>query len=490
MDTGRTSELRREDIWAGLRLGLEASPACLLVVDAGGTIRIANAAAREIFGYSSEELTGQPIEILVPEDVRERHVSLRDAYIDAPDARSLGHSRSISGVHRDGSIVSLEIRLNPLETEDGTFVVASVFDFSTRRQIERERDRVFELTGELILVTGPDGLIQHVNPAVGAILGYGAEELTGRPFMDFVHPDDREASAERFQSRLRGEHGPPAETRCLCRDGSFRVILWGSAYDPERQLVYGVGHDITDRKREEEALRQATVSVEAMNRELEAFSYSISHDLRAPLRAIDGFSLALFEDYAHVLDAEGLKHLQRVRRAAQRMSDLIEDLLRLSRISRREPKQELVDLSQLVEEAIHDLREREPERRVEVHVAHDVITRGDRGLLDIALRNLVDNAWKYSAKREDAEIEFGRAFVDGEPAYFVRDNGVGFDMALADRLFGAFQRLHPAEDFQGTGIGLATVQRIVNVHGGRLWADATVDEGAQFTFTLRAGAEQ
>jgi len=484
MDAVETTAQRREGHAHGFRAALEASPACLLMVDRDGVIRIANASVRETFGYAPEELVGQPIEILVPEPARSHHSELRDAYFRAPDERCLGKARALSGVRKDGSLVPLELRLQPIETEDGLGAMASVFEISKRRQLESERDRIFELTQDLIAVNGPDGVLERVNPAVVETLGFREEELVGHPFVDFIHPDDRAASLERLQDRLDGRGGAPAEVRCLCRDGSYRDFLWSTTFDVERKRIYAVGHDITDRKREEEVLRQATLSVQAMNKELEAFSYSISHDLRAPLRAIDGFSLALLEDCGDALDARGREHLSRVRRAAQRMSALIEDLLKLSRISRREPKEERVDLSAIVEDTIRELRESEPARHVDVRIARDVVARGDAGLLAVALQNLVENAWKYTSKREDAEIEFGRAFVDGDPAYFVRDNGVGFDMARADRLFGAFQRLHDARDFQGTGIGLATVQRVVNLHGGRLWADAAVDEGAQFTFTL------
>lgn len=488
MNAERASEVKREGVWTGLRLGLEASPACLLAIDAAGTIQIANAAARELLGYSAEDLVGRPIEALVPPDVQDRHVALRDAYFAAPDVRSLGEARSISAMRRDGTPVPVEIRISSVEVGSGTLAIASLFEISKRMHLQLERDRIFELSRDLLVVNGPHRVIQRANPAVVKTLGYSEEELRSGSFLDLVHPEDREASLSRYESLLRGETLPPGETRCRCKDGTYRVILWNSAYDPDRGVIYTVGHDITERKSQEEALRQAKISTEAMNKELEAFSYSISHDLRAPLRAIDGFSLALLEDYGDALDLQAKHHLERVRRAAQRMSDLIDDLLKLARVSRRAPKWELVNLSQLVEEAVRDLREHEPGRRVEAHIAPDVVARGDRGLLDVALRNLVENAWKYSSKREDAEIEFDRAFVDGEPAYFVRDNGVGFDLAYADRLFGAFQRLHDSEEFQGTGIGLATVQRVVNLHGGRLWADAAVDEGARFTFTLGQGA--
>ena len=229
-------------------------------------------------------------------------------------------------------------------------------------------------------------------------------------------------------------------------------------------------------------------------KELEAFSYSVSHDLRAPLRGIDGWSLALQEDYGAVLDAQGREYLGIVRAEAQRMGQLIEDLLQLSRVARGELHREPVDASALAHSVVRRLTDAYPNRRIEVVIAPGLVADADARLLEIALTNLLGNAWKFSAMREIARIEFGR-MVAQDPAanapaqaYFVRDNGVGFDMAHAAKLFGAFQRLHAASDFPGTGIGLATVQRIVHRHGGRIWAEAQPDQGASFYFTLGEAA--
>jgi len=231
-------------------------------------------------------------------------------------------------------------------------------------------------------------------------------------------------------------------------------------------------------------VRQRTAELESANRELEAFSYSVSHDLRAPLRSIDGFGKMLLEDYAMKLDEEGRSHLSRVRAAAQRMDQLIEDMLNLSHVTRGELRVAPVNLSRLTQEVAGELARREPERKVRLSVAPDVVVGGDGNLLRIALENLLGNAWKFTARREEAKIEFGMTTQAGRPVYFVRDNGAGFDMAYADKLFGAFQRLHSTTDFPGSGIGLAIVQRVIHRHGGRVWAEASVDGGATFFFTL------
>jgi len=231
-------------------------------------------------------------------------------------------------------------------------------------------------------------------------------------------------------------------------------------------------------------VRQRTAELQAANRELEAFSYSVSHDLRAPLRSIDGFSKVLLEDYATTLDEEGNSHLRRVRAAAQRMGELIEDMLNLARVTRVELRMVSVDLSQLVREITGELMRREPGRKISLTIAAEAAVAGDGNLLRIALENLLANAWKFTTKREEAEVEFGVTEQAGQPVYFVRDNGAGFDMADASKLFGEFQRLHSIAEFPGTGVGLATVQRVIHRHGGRVWAEAKVDGGATFFFTL------
>lgn len=236
-----------------------------------------------------------------------------------------------------------------------------------------------------------------------------------------------------------------------------------------------------------ETLAQARAAAEAANLELEAFSYSVAHDLRAPLRGVDGFSRALLEDYADKFDDEGRGYLEHLRESAQRMGRLIDDLLALSRVTRSELAREQVDLSGLARSVAAQLRRAQPDRRIEIVIAAGMVVDGDARLLRIALENLLGNAWKFTGRSAEPRIELG-VTSGGDSAYFVRDNGAGFDMAYASKLFGAFQRLHSADEFEGTGIGLATVQRIINRHGGRIWAIGEVDRGATFCFTLGGGA--
>ncbi|MBC8552873.1 MAG: HAMP domain-containing protein [Candidatus Brocadiales bacterium] len=223
----------------------------------------------------------------------------------------------------------------------------------------------------------------------------------------------------------------------------------------------------------------------ASNKELEAFCYSVSHDLRAPLRSIDGFSKALEIDYVDKLDSHGKDYFQRIQRASRHMSQLINDLLNLSRITRSDLNFELVDLSAMVEKIATDLRNQHPEKKVELIVPREVKAKGDESLLFIALENLISNAWKFTKNTPHARIEFGVNSHDDNEVYFLHDNGAGFEMEYVDKLFAAFQRLHNKREFEGTGIGLATVQRIIHRHGGRIWAEGEVDHGATFYFTLQ-----
>ena len=239
--------------------------------------------------------------------------------------------------------------------------------------------------------------------------------------------------------------------------------------------------DLNATTRDVSLINQALSST---NKELEAFSYSVSHDLRAPLRSMDGFSQALLEDYGDKLDATGRNYLERIRSGTQRMGLLIDDMLKLSRINRAEFKRESVDLSKMFKDIFREFQQNSPARDVQMNIQEDVIIDGDRHLLSIALTNLLENAWKFTGKTENALIEFGTELKDGKSVMFIRDNGVGFDMAYVDKLFSAFQRLHTTAEFPGTGIGLATVQRVIHRHGGRIWAEGEMGKGAVFYFTL------
>jgi light-regulated signal transduction histidine kinase (bacteriophytochrome) len=262
-------------------------------------------------------------------------------------------------------------------------------------------------------------------------------------------------------------------------------------FDTERKNVEQANavlrHEVAERTRAETALRRANAATDAANKELETFSYSVAHDLRAPLRSIDGFSQALIEDCADNLPAEGRTYIGHLRESAQHMARLIDGLLSLSRLGRTEISRSRTDLVSIVRTIFERLRREHPDRLAELVVPAEIIAIADARMMEVLFDNLLENAWKFTSKRPHARIEFGQVLQDGQLVCFVRDNGAGFDMEYAGKLFAVFQRLHTANEFEGTGIGLANVQRIVNRHGGRIWGEGEVDRGATFYFTLEEG---
>lgn len=307
-------------------------------------------------------------------------------------------------------------------------------------------------------------------------------DLIGRKISEVIEDPALVELAERCIAQV-FESGQPLNAEYKIRD-AYASWWLAPEFDAEGRVISVITStmDITERRRMEEELRQRSADLQAANRELEAFSYSVSHDLRAPLRAIDGFSRIVSEDFAPQLPIEGRELLERIRRAAQEMGVLIDDLLRLSRVTRAELRQETVDLSALAGEIFAEIAFRQPEHSATFTIAENLRAQGDAHLLRVALENLLSNAWKFSGKNEQPHIEMG--FDPQQNAFFVRDNGVGFDMAYADKLFGAFQRLHSAEEFPGTGIGLAIVQRVIHRHGGKIWAQSAPGQGAVFYFRL------
>jgi PAS domain S-box-containing protein len=352
-------------------------------------------------------------------------------------------------------------------------------------QARTELDRFFSMSIDLLCIAGVDGRFRRVNPAWEHTLGWTAADLTSTPYLDLLHPDDAVATAAEAARLAAGAATSDFENRFRCKDGSYRWLSWKAAAVPESGLVYAAARDVTAEKLSARELQQRASELAAVNRELEAFSYSVSHDLRAPLRSIDGFGQALLEDCSDRLGPEGQDHLGRIRAAAQHMRRLIDDLLKLARVTRADLRVEPVDLTAMASATLESLAQTEPARMVEWRVQPGLAALGDPRLLQIALTNLLENAWKFTRKRADAHIEVGtHADSNGGAVFFVHDDGAGFDMTFSAKLFGTFQRLHHPAEFPGAGIGLATVQRIVARHGGRIWAEGSVGAGATFFFTL------
>jgi PAS domain S-box-containing protein len=344
-----------------------------------------------------------------------------------------------------------------------------------------------------------DGRIDYLNRRWYEFTGL-PKESPNNSWLSFLHPEDFPRCTETWKKSIKTGRPFEAECRLLDRhtgEHRWHLIRAVPNLDENGHVVgwFGTCTDIGDQKRVEGEIRdlntalekrvaERTAQLQASNRELEAFSYSVSHDLRAPLRSIDAFSQLVLEDYSDKLDEQGREYLGIVGNASRQMGQLIDDLLHLSRVTRSELRSAPVDLSALADGVIANLRQLEPERHVNSIVARGLQAQGDGQLLRIVLENLINNAWKFTGHTPDARIELGAQEENGERVFFVRDNGAGFDMAYANKLFSAFQRLHSNSEFPGHGIGLATVQRIIHRHGGRIWANAAVGHGATFYFTL------
>ena len=377
-----------------------------------------------------------------------------------------------------------------------------VQDITERKQAELATGKlaaIVEFSDDAIIGKDLNGLITSWNHGAEKIFGYTLGEMVGTSIRRLI-PEDHQLEEDQILDGIkRGKSIEHFETERLTKDGRrIAVSITTSPIKDAGGRIVGaskVARDITGRKRAEaeilrlnaeleQRVRDRTASLEAANRELEAFSYSVSHDLRSPLRAIDGFSQNLLEDYGDKLDADGRDSLQRVRAASQRLGRLIDELLQLFRYSRSELRRVPVDLSALVQALAEELERCDPERRVEFVIEPRRVAWADPDLIRVVLENLLGNAWKFTAKLPRAKIEFG-ATPDGDGSvFFVRDNGVGFDMAYAPKLFKAFERLHNLSEFPGTGIGLANVQRLIHRHSGRVWAEGKVNAGATFYFSL------
>lgn len=482
-----------------------------LIIFQDNRIVFANAMMSEISGYTIDELLGAaPGEVFAqihPEDQAMVRHFMHARLADQP----LPSRYEYRIIRKDGKVRWLEARGVRINYRGRPALQGAYIDSTERKRAEenlrkaKQRYRnLFEEAPIMYVITldqGGQPIIADCNQLFLSTLGYSQEEVLSRPLTDFYTPESRSRTLEGgwYQQALQG-HPLSQERQIVARDGRIIETLLHARpeFDSDGQ-VYGTRAmfvDITERKRAEAEIRQFNAELErrviertaqltVANKELEAFAYSVSHDLRAPLRGIDGFSRILLEDYADRLDNDGQNYLHRICAASQRMSQLIDDLLKLSRVTRTELYHNPVDLTTLAWAVAAELQQTQPERQVEFVIADDMRTEGDMRLLRVVLENLLSNAWKFTLHQPYPIIEFGAVPQPaGSTAYFVRDNGAGFDMAYADKLFGAFQRLHSEQEFPGTGIGLATVQRIVQRHGGRVWAEATIGKGATFYFTL------
>ncbi|MGA7194925.1 MAG: PAS domain S-box protein [Anaerolineales bacterium] len=475
----------------------------IITIDEGQRILVFNPAAEKMFQRFANTVIGKPLTMLIPERLRSKHPEdVRGFGKTSITKRSMGRLGMVYGLRANGEEFPLEASISQAETEGKKTFTAILRDITERQQAEQElrfMASIVESATDAIIGKTAEGIIVSWNPGAEKLYGYKASEVIGKSISIISPPEKPDEIPAVLEKIKKGERIEHYETVRVAKDGRrIDISLTVSPIRNNTRNIIGasaIARDITELKQAQEGIRQLnteleqrvlqrTAQLEAANKELESFSYSVSHDLRAPLRSIDGFSQALLEDYADQLPPEGRSYLERVRAAAQHMAELIDDLLNLSRVTRASIQSELTDLSAIARQIADELMKLHPERNVRFDIAPNLTANGDPHLLQIVMENLLNNAWKFTSKQTEARIEFNRMNENGTETFFVRDNGVGFDMKYVDKLFGAFQRLHSASEFPGTGIGLATIQRVIHKHGGRIWAEGAVDQGATFYFTL------
>lgn len=523
-----------------LRTVIEAGMDGIIVVNEQGKIVLFNAAAEVLFLYSSDEALQKPASILLLEETADVHQKRVEKFLSngVGQCGHIGRRTERTFRRKDGSKFDGEITMAGGRSENTRLVVVTIHDITERKKAEA---RLLEekLFSDLTINSLPgifylfdmNGRFLRWNRNLETATGYSAEEISGMNPVDFVADEDKLSLTKAIQDVfIKGESSVEANLVSKAENRTPYFFTGLRFISNNQNYLIGMGIDISERKKAEDEicklneeleqrvnqrtqqleaannsleeeilerrraeeqiqelnimLQHRAMELEAINKELEAFSYSVSHDLRAPLRSIDGFSQALLEDYHEKLEGEGRDYLLRIRRASQHMGQLIDDLLNLSRVARNEMHQDLVDLSELVKEIAADLQTARGDRIVKFIIEDGVMVKGDARLLRILLENLIGNAWKFTAKCSEPIIQFGGIQSEGKPAYFIRDNGAGFDMTYSNKLFGAFQRLHTQAEFPGTGIGLAIVYRIVRRHGGKIWAEGEAGKGATFYFTL------
>ena len=500
LDSRNISDVRESQESAAKYRGLlEAAPDAMVVVDGAGEIVLLNAQAERQFGYRRDELVGQQVKVIIPEGFAERLIA--DDLRSTADAllQQIGMGIELFGRREDGTEFPIEIMLSPLESAEGILITAAIRDISARKAAEEAlrvalgnfQDLVdADIVG--VFFARQDGRVFYANDYFLDLLGYTREELEhGEVDWRAMTPPEWLQLTDRALDELREQgSSKPFEKEYMRRDGSrVPVFLADTRLAGPGANIAAFVLDISERKRGEDELLALNAALEAANREMEAFSYSVSHDLRAPLRSIDAFSQILLREHAAGLDPEARRVLDIVVRNAQHMGQLIDDLLTLSRVGRKNLDRTPVDMEPLARSVVEELQAAQPGRTVEFDIGPLASAFGDAGLLRQVWVNLFDNAVKFTGPVQLAKVEVRCEPGPRECRFTVRDNGVGFDPRYSDKLFQPFQRLHQTSEFEGTGIGLAIVARIVRRLGGEVWADGAPGEGATFGFSLPAGQE-
>jgi len=486
------------------RLIFEASPNAMFLADRTGKFLIINSAAEKLYGYPMEEFYKMNNIKLVPERFHQLYLDNRAQFFADPFRKDLFHQKERIGIRKDGTEMPLEISFDPVESSEELLLLATVVDISAKKKQEEELwkmnkflDSILENIPNMIFVKDAAELrFVRFNKAGEDLLGYSRKDLIGKNDYDFFPKEqadfftgkDREV-LQKFDVFDIPEE--PIDTRSGKRWLHTKKI---TVKDDRGKPAYllGISDDITQRKRSEDEIRQLNEDLkkniselESANNELESFSYSVSHDMRAPIRAINGFTALLKKNYADTLDEEGRDFLNTIIRESSRMGRLIDDLLAFSKLGKKELQKEKCNLTKLVKEVAFDSLKAEIEKYKTSVVIHDLpFADCDPSLMRQVLINLLGNAIKFSGLKEQPVVEIGATIEGSVTTYYIKDNGAGFDMKYYDKLFGVFQRLHAADDFPGTGIGLAIVKRVISKHGGKVWATGNVGEGSTFYFSI------
>lgn len=491
---------KRDRLQAIIATSLDA----IIEIDEQGTVTSWNPQAERIFGWPASEVVNRPLELIIPPQHREAHIQGLRHFLATGEGPILNRHIEITALRRNGEEFPIELTVTPIRQKDHYIFTGFLRDITERKQTEQSlrlseaRYRAFYRDNPTMVATvDTNWAMLSVNPACASQLGYSVGELEGQSVLKLFHVDDRPAVTEHLWNCLRN----PGQVyrwqfRKVRKNGE---ILWveevaQTVYDPSGALnLLIVCQDITERKRTQEEIERLNADLAARaaelenaNRELETFNYAVAHDLRKPLTLVNSYCQLIRDLCDDELNAQCRGYLEEAYNGTWQMNQLIDTLLKFSQLTHVEPQREPIDLSSLAHNVAAELRLAEPQRRGTFHIADGITGNGDVNLLRVVLENLFGNAWKYTRKREEAVIEFGLKELDGHQTYFVRDNGLGFAMTDADKLFTPFQRLPGSEEFKGHGIGLATVEHIIRRHGGRVWAEGEPGRGAIFYFILPA----
>ncbi|MCE3260232.1 MAG: multi-sensor signal transduction histidine kinase, partial [Bacteroidetes bacterium] len=493
-----TEQIKTEERF---RLVVESAAYAILMNDKSGKIILANSKCKSLFGYRHDELIGMDVGLLVPEHNREAFIKNQVSFFEHPEERlKVGKNIEMNGLRKDGTQVALEVSSSPIYTDNKVYMLSAIADITERKEAEsklKESEARFRSIAEnapvLITRVNRDGIVEYINRVKNK---FTIDDVIGHPIYEFIHPESVKIYKEKLAEAFSSGKPTSLEFRGMRDD---RSMGWYSAMmapiktgEPISSVVV-ILLDITERKLADQEINflyknveKNNQELEMANKELESFSYSVSHDLRAPLRAIEGYTQVVKDEYGEKFDEDGLHMITAIIGNAKKMGQLIDDLLAFSRLGKKEVQKSMIDVKAMVQTILQEIGTLSWNAQSQVDVKELLPVKGDPILIHQVFYNLIANGLKYSKNKPQPRLEID-SYRKGEfNIYCVKDNGVGFDMKYYDKLFKVFQRLHRADEFEGTGIGLAIIERIVSKHGGKVWAVSKLNEGATFFFSLPA----